>query len=378
VTALMLALLLAQAAPQLVEVEPLRCWWRTSAGAVAVGQPFTLGLTCAVLENDSVRVVPDQSPLAVGTVQLAPFELVGGSHPADLRSGQRRFFQYEYTLRIIDPNVIGQDVKLPDLSIHYRVESRVQAQSLEGRDRTYLLPAQSVHVTSMVPADAADIRDASNEPFGQIEALRFRSRVLNITAMALAGLGLLLFVPAVFRALFVARQVRTSDKGAMSDRAVLAVVASELSDVQTEARGGASPELAARALPAARIAAGYALGRPPRQRSLDGDAAAGEARLLVTTRGTRRRRVAVASPTTAEDVARVLERLPLTTPHERRSLLEDLRGALMTLTKSAYSSNGSVDADLDEAIRAVARAAEQLRREYGWLKTQTGRLARRG
>ena len=79
---------------QMAEVDPIRCWWRTSDGAVGVGQPFTLVLTCAVLETAAVRVVPDEGPLAVGSVQLAPFELVGGDHPADLRSGQRRFFQY--------------------------------------------------------------------------------------------------------------------------------------------------------------------------------------------------------------------------------------------------------------------------------------------
>ena len=47
---------------------------------------------------------------------MAPFEVVGGTHPADLRSGQRRFFQYHYTLRIINPDAIGQDVPIPIMS----------------------------------------------------------------------------------------------------------------------------------------------------------------------------------------------------------------------------------------------------------------------
>ena len=37
---------------QTVQTDPLQCWWRTSAGAVRVGEPFTVVLTCAVLETD--------------------------------------------------------------------------------------------------------------------------------------------------------------------------------------------------------------------------------------------------------------------------------------------------------------------------------------
>ena len=78
----------------MVEVDPIRCWWRTSSAAVRIGETFTVGLTCAVLEAEAVQVVPDESQLADSAIQLTPFEVVGGSHPPDLRSGQRRFFQY--------------------------------------------------------------------------------------------------------------------------------------------------------------------------------------------------------------------------------------------------------------------------------------------
>jgi hypothetical protein len=333
-------------------------------------------LTCAVLENDSVRVIPDESPLAVGSVQLAPFELVGGSHPADLRSGQRRFFQYDYTLRIIDPNAIGRDVKLSDMQIHYRVESRVQSQSLEGRDRLYLLPPQSIHVTSTVPADAADIRDASSEPFGRIEALRFRARVLDIAAMALAALGAVILVPTLLRALVGAKPRGTLEAAAVSDRAILGRAAAELDAVQSAARAGWSPELAARASPAVRIVAGYALGRPPRQRRFGSETEPRDGRLVVRRRGVRERRVAVASPTTTEDLTRALKDLPLTTAHARRSLLEDVRNALAALDKAAYSAGGAGDR-LDDAVAAARLAAEQLRRDYGWVKTQLVRLQTR-
>ena len=69
------------------QTDPLQCWWRTSAGAVRVGEPFSVVLTCAVLETDEVTVVVDESRLEPSVVQFAPFEVLGGSHGADLRSG---------------------------------------------------------------------------------------------------------------------------------------------------------------------------------------------------------------------------------------------------------------------------------------------------
>ena len=68
------------------QTDPLQCWWRTSAGAVRVGEPFTVVLTCAVLETDAATVVVDQSRLEPSVVQFAPFEVLGGSHGADLRT----------------------------------------------------------------------------------------------------------------------------------------------------------------------------------------------------------------------------------------------------------------------------------------------------
>src|SRR6059036_3566063 len=100
------------ASAQTVETDPLQCWWRTSAGAVRVGEPFTVVLTCAVLETDAATVVVDQSRLEPSVVQFAPFEVLGGSHGADLRTDLRRFFQYEYRLRLIAENLFGRDAAL--------------------------------------------------------------------------------------------------------------------------------------------------------------------------------------------------------------------------------------------------------------------------
>ena len=160
--ALLLAALSAAPAwsqPKNVEVEPIRCWWRTTTGAIRTGETFSLILTCAVLENDAVQVVPDESRLSSAVIQLAPFEMVGGNHPTDLRTADRRFFQYEYVIRIINPDFIGRYVRIPDLLLHYRVNSRLSGNtSVQGKDNTYLLPTITLPVMSMVPPDTPDIR----------------------------------------------------------------------------------------------------------------------------------------------------------------------------------------------------------------------------
>src|SRR3954466_15902383 len=152
----------ATVAAQTVQTDPLQCWWRTSAGAVRVGEPFTVVLTCAVLETDGATVVADQTRLEPSVVQFAPFEVLGGSHGADLRTDQRRFFQYEYRLRLIADGMFGKDVALPETKLSYKIQSKVgQKTSVQGRDQSYVLPAQSVRVLSLVPGDTSDIRDTS-------------------------------------------------------------------------------------------------------------------------------------------------------------------------------------------------------------------------
>src|SRR5262249_61950841 len=93
--------------------DPLQCWWRTSTGAVRIGEPFAVVLTCAVLETEAATVVVDQSRLEPSVVQFAPFEVLGGSHGADLRTDQRRFFQYEDRLRLVSQTVVGKGAAAP-------------------------------------------------------------------------------------------------------------------------------------------------------------------------------------------------------------------------------------------------------------------------
>ena len=129
-----------------------------------------------MLESEAVSVVVDESRLGNAVVQMAPFEVVSGSHPADLHAGIRRFFQYQYRLRLINPDAIGIDVRIPDIALHYRVNSKVDGNAaVQGRDLLYYLPPQVIRVESMVPDGATDIRDASGASFAAIDALTFRA-----------------------------------------------------------------------------------------------------------------------------------------------------------------------------------------------------------
>ena len=110
-----------------------------------MGEPFGLTLTCSVVDTESMTVVPDLSRLDPTVVQLPPFEILGGTHPGDLVTPGRRFFQYDYRLRLIGEDLFGADAVVPPLEISYRVESTVEGgDTVQGRDLTYALPRASI------------------------------------------------------------------------------------------------------------------------------------------------------------------------------------------------------------------------------------------
>jgi hypothetical protein len=374
VWALLLVAIGATAAPaQTVQTDPLQCWWRTSAGAVRIGEPFTVFLTCAVLETDEVTVVPDQTRLEPSVVQFAPFEVLGGSHGADLRSGQRRFFQYEYRLRLIADGMFGKDVALPETKISYRVQSKVgQKTSLQGRDQTYMMPAQSMKVLSLVPSDAADIRDTSSaETFGDIDQRAFRANLFTVIGSVLFVLAGLMTLLALVRLFQRYRKPTVASKQLIGDMAILNGVGRELSSVQRGRDGGGwTPELASRALGALRIAATYAIGRPvsqmPASRMLaDGSEAAEPGRLILKAGWPRGKRIAVSGAVTPQTVTRVLA-LPGNTA-ARTSLLESVSRALAALTVATFSRAGALDdAALDEALATTKQLVRRMKFEQLW------------
>ena len=107
--------------PESMEVDALQCWRRIGANAVHVGERFTMTLTCAVVETDDARAVPDLAWLEPETLTVSPFEVLEGQRYQDILRGSRRFFQYQYELRIIGEDYFGLDVELPPLEIRYRI-----------------------------------------------------------------------------------------------------------------------------------------------------------------------------------------------------------------------------------------------------------------
>ena len=49
-----------------------------------------------------------------------------GQREPDLHSDSRRFFQYQYILRLINEELFGRDVKIPTIQISYHIESKVE------------------------------------------------------------------------------------------------------------------------------------------------------------------------------------------------------------------------------------------------------------
>lgn len=358
----------ARPGPVLTETAPLQCWWRSAAGALRLGEIVDVTLTCAILERDDLRAVPDESRLTVAAIQMAPFEIVGGSHPPDLRTADRRLIEYRYALRIIDADVIGRDVKLPPLAIPYRVESRVGAgTTLAGRDLVHLMPQLVFRVVSQVPADAVDIRDAGDASLGQVDRLRFRASVLAGVAALLAVLAVLAGVGAAVPLWRRAGGIRTRRDAVVSDRAVLQAAGARLEAVLAAHPGGDfDADAVASAHHALRLVAAIAGGQPVRQTPAPGPAAAPEGRLVATS-WPGRTRAAVTAHITPAALTQMLDTLPPQARAHDRMRLEGLRDGLALMTRAQYAAadrpDGSAVAD---ALRAARDLAADLARERRW------------
>lgn len=354
--------------------EPVRCWRQSSAGAVTIGETFTVVLTCAVYEGDNAQVIPDESRLGVASIQMAPFEILGGSHPPDVRRGSRRYFQYDYQLRIISRDAIGHDVNIPPLPISYRIHSKVgAAATLEGRDLSYVMPMMPIKVLSLVPADAADIRDGSEASLGAVESLRFRSsafRVLTLAFAALAAVMVVLGLTPLARS-----RGRTSGPGPnrIPDRAIVDRAAGELRALQSStAVDGWSDDTVARALAGVRLIAAVAGDLAVSQKPLAADGTVPDGRLLVRHGIVRRTGATVSSSATADDIARAQSKNGSSTTRQQQ--LEGLQAGLSALTAALYRQQPGRDPSaLDEAVRHAVTVAEDVSRERSWWSSRWAR-----
>lgn len=344
--------------------DPIRCWWRTSVGAVRIGENFSIVLTCAVLDNEGAQVVVDDARLAPSVMQLAPFEVVGGTRSADLRERQRRFFQYDYILRAIGPDLIGEDVPIPDFSVGYRIISRIPGNSSqEGRELAYRLPPQSIRVLSTVPESTFDIRDHPNVAFSSIEALRSRAGMMDLVALIMAGLGSVMVVLAA-AGLFTGRRARVSTgPRTLAPHTIAGYASKELAEVQQDAATmGWDEARIDRALAAARVVGACALGRVVNQQPATEASAAGAGRLLFKRKAMPGGSVTISSPVTAEDLSRAANALAPTASAAERVRLEQLSEAIAALTVAYYARPGNQDRGaLDAAVTAAAAQAKSIR-----------------
>jgi hypothetical protein len=338
----------------MVEVEPITCWWRTSASAVRIGESFGITLTCAVVDTDANRVVADFSKLDPTVVQLPPFEVLGGTHPGDLVTPGKRFFQYDYRLRLIAEDAFGNDVSIPPLEISYRIESKVTGgDTAQGRDQSYSLPRASVRLLSLVPDDTSDIRETPAAMFTSIENRESRANLLQTVAGILFGLAGVVTVVVLIGMLRRKAPKSAAAAAHLGPRTILSAVSKELDDVQRASRGGWTPELAGRALAALRIAAAYATNRAIGQRP----AAATETPLdgVVVVRAFGRGDVYVSGAATTESSG--LAGAPA-----------GLADALKTLTVSRYGRIEKFDSMADEAVQTALRVTKEQQSAHSLVK----------
>jgi hypothetical protein len=363
--------------------DPLQCWWRTSTGAIRIGEQFSIVLTCAVLETEAATVVVDQSRLEPSVVQFAPFEVLGGSHGADLRRDDRRFFQYEYRARLIAENQFGKDVSLPETKLSYHIQSSVgQKTALQGRDQSYILPPLSLRVLSLVPADATDIRDTPSVTFQDIDQRGFRANLLTVIGGVLFAVAALLTLLALVRLLARFRKPAEASTRLLSDSAALRAAGRELAAVRRQREdGGWTPDLAGRALAALRVAGAYAVGRraslmpaaaqssvASRQSSDVSQEAEEAGRLIVRTGWPRARRVAVSGAITPQSVGRDRIRRTGTAGFTGSELYESLEQALAALTAAQYGRNGKLDdSALDQALDTGGQVLKRARLDQIWV-----------
>jgi hypothetical protein len=340
-----------------VEADPIRCWWRTSAPAVRVGEQFTVVLTCAVIETDSVTVVPNQAELAPNAVQLAPFDVIGGSQGEDLRTADHRFFQYEYLARLVSPELFGKDVPLPEMKVSYKVRTRVNGEAVEGRDLTYVLPAASVRVVSLVPGNAVDIRDASRETFTEIDRRLSRASILRVSGGILMTFAALAVLVSASRLVGGTMRKTTGTKALASDGAILRQIGRELTDLQRARREADwTPAQTSRLTTALRILAGYALGKP----AIPLAQSDGSGGLTVRGRGFRGDEVTVPGWVTSAVLAEALKH-----PDGRQryiDLLQSLETVLARLTSAQYARDAAPDeATIDEALTVGASTLRRVK-----------------
>ena len=350
-----------------VETDPIKCFWKTDRSTIIVGERFTVVLTCGIIETDKIKAVPDFNQLEASTIGLQPFEVVKGVRHEDIKDAPWRYIQYEYTVRLIAEGLFDKDLNLPPVKLTYHIQSSIGGGST-GRDQTYQLPAMPMHIASLVPQKVTDIRDTTLNTFSEIESRRVRSTSEYVAAVIAFGFAIVLLGLAIVRVVSRYRVRTPASERPLGLGAVLGGCLREAGRVKSDAAGGWTPELAARALTVLRIGGAVALDRPVAQAIVDSHASAREGQLALRKGFFRPRRALVSNATTAGTIARSMAATNGRAPDARtEAILKDFEESLAVLSTARYSRNGKLDGStLDAAFESGVSALQKLRSAKRW------------
>ncbi len=360
-----------------VASDPIKCWWKTDKSAVEIGEHFTLTLTCGVIEIRGVTVVPKMDPLDPGALQIAPFEMVAGTRNEDIQATPWRYFQYDYTLRLIGDDFFGKDVEIPALTVTYNVQSDVAGASA-GRDQMYVLPALPMRVMSLVPKKANDIRDSAHESFAEIKSRLSRATTELIFAAIFFGFSVLMVAFAVAHVIRRKRESAPVQAAAVSGATLMRACLHEIGRLKSEvAREGWTSERAGSVLTVLRIGSAVAMGRPVAQTPMDTAVAAREGQLAVRKGILARERIVVSAPITSGAIERYRGNSNGQAPNGRmQTMIDDLGKSLLTFSAVRYGRNGNIDAaGLNRALENGRTALQRLRVTMLWPMRAAGALA---
>jgi hypothetical protein len=359
-----------------VEVDPIKCWWKTDKNALRVGEPLTLALTCGVIETDAIRVEVDPARLDPAVLEMRPFEVLGGTRHQDIPAPPWRYFQYSYTLRLLGDEFFGRDVDIPALPLTYRVQS-TSGEAGQGRDQVYLLPALPLRVLSLVPVTATDIRDAPPETFADIESRRGRATREFAAAGILFAFAAVLVGIAAVRAIGRSRERQPAAAALLPVGAVFHACEREAQRVKSEAATGWTPDLIGRAVTAFRIASALTLDRPVAQALVERRERPREGQLALETGLWRPQRVLMSASTTAAAITGRLATDGQEIDPRRRDALEDMAVPLHVFGTALYSRSGELDTDaLDSALDRGMRGLDRVRAAKRWPARAAEALAR--
>lgn len=340
-----------------VEVEPIKCWWKSDASAVLVGERFHVTLTCGVVETDSVRTVPNRDALEPAALTLTPFEVVSGTRHEDVVTPPWRYFQYDYVVRLIGDEFFGQDLDVPSIDVAYNLVSKTTA--TEAREHRHRLPPLPLRVLSVVPKKAADVRDRTQDSFAAIQARRFRANSELVAAAVASGFALLVFGLAVARTLGRFRRRQPAATRPLAPAAALGGCVRTLGRIRRESQDGWNAQLVARALATLRVAAAVTSGRVVAQETVEPGTMPREGQIAVRT-GLLRRRSLLVSGAARADGSTGRSAAPQTRARHPHPLASPMDNAIRVFSQVRYGRNGNMDgpaldATLGEADRTMRR-----------------------